>query len=66
MRIRKTFLTDITGTVHLTTKRHIFFGPGLNIRLQPEGDFAQLPLVQVPAALLGVQRPLLGLQQIPK
>lgn len=40
--------------------------PGLDLRPQFQGDLAQLPFVQVAAALLGVQRPLLGLQQIVK
>ena len=40
--------------------------PGLDLRPQFQGDLAQLPFVQVAAALLGIQRPLLGLQQIVK
>ncbi|CAN4071738.1 ACT domain-containing protein, partial [Dysosmobacter welbionis] len=35
--------------------------PGLDLRPQFQGDLAQLPFVQVAAALLGIQRPLLGL-----
>ena len=49
-----------------TASRHIGLCPGLNVRLQLQSDLAQLPLVQVAAALLGIQRPLLGLQQIVK
>ena len=52
--------------VCLPSGRHIGLGLGFNLRLEFQGDLAQLPLVQVAAALLGIQRPLLGLQQIVK
>ena len=52
--------------VHSDTGTLVGLCPGLDLRPQFQGDLAQLPFVQVAAALLGIQRPLLGLQQIVK
>lgn len=48
----------------LSTSRHIFLCPCFHIRLQLQRNLPQLPIVQISPALLGVQRPLLGLQGI--
>ena len=58
--------TFLRWAVCLPSGRHIGLGPGFDLRLKLQGDLAQFPLVQVTAAFLGVQRPLLGLQQIVK
>ena len=48
----------------LSTSRHIFLCPCFHIRLQLQRNLSQLPVVQISAALLGVQRPLFCLQGI--
>ena len=65
-KVRQCCRTFLGWVVCLPSGRHIGLGLGFDLRLEFQGDLAQLPLVQVAAALLGIQRPLLGLQQIVK
>ena len=65
-KVRQCCRTFLGWVVCLPSGRHIGLGLGFNLRLEFQGDLAQLPLFKVAASLLGIQRPLLGLQQIVK
>ena len=61
----RTFL-GLAGAKILSASSHVGFGLGFNLGFQLQGNFAKLPLFQITASLLGIQCPLLGLQQILK